>query len=170
MKNYSSLPSEEFDRLYDQYYQPVVAYFSRRHNPSDAEDLAQITFFKLWQYIPSLNTIRNEKSLIFKIAKNVLIDKKRREKFTENIDDIKNLEYYCDFSNVEIQSVLSSLEFRDREIIALRQDGFSSREIAKIQGVAPSTIRSRLQNIRKYVSAELRLDVMFGKKNGNAKN
>ncbi len=148
MKNDHFNPIGAFNRIYSQYYKAVVSYFSKRYNSSEAEDLAQITFMKLWDYIPACAFIKNEKSLIFKIAKNVLIDKKRQQKFYESLESVKEQAWDADFSGIEIQSVIAELDARDREIIALKNAGFSSREIAKIQGTAPSTVRSRLQVIK----------------------
>lgn len=140
-----------YNELFDKYYKSVVSYFSKRYNSNEAEDLAQITFMRIWQYIPNWQYVKKEKSLIFKIAKNVLLDKQKQQKPLESLDSVKELEYNADFSSVEINQVISKLNAKDREIIALKQAGFSSREIAKIQGVAASTIRTRLQNIRKYL-------------------
>lgn len=66
---------ELFNQIYEKYYKSIVSYFSKRFNSSEAEDLAQITFMKLWGYLPALGYIKKEKSLIFKIAKNVLADR-----------------------------------------------------------------------------------------------
>ena len=63
---------ELFNQIYEKYYKSIVSYFSRRFDSDEAEDLAQITFMKLWGYLPTLGYIKKEKSLIFKIAKNVL--------------------------------------------------------------------------------------------------
>lgn len=43
---------ELFNQIYEKYYKSIVSYFSKRFNSSEAEDLAQITFMKLWVYFP----------------------------------------------------------------------------------------------------------------------
>ena len=39
---------ELFNQIYEKYYKSIVSYFSRRFDSDEAEDLAQITFMKLW--------------------------------------------------------------------------------------------------------------------------
>ena len=100
---------ELFNQIYEKYYKSIVSYFSRRFDSDEAEDLAQITFMKLWGYLPTLGYIKKEKSLIFKIAKNVLADRLRKNNFADSLDElesIKCLEVFDDITSVEIQQIL----------------------------------------------------------------
>ena len=72
--------NRQFNILYDKFYPPVLSYFRKRISEDEAEDLAQITFMKLWAYLPCVTNIKNEKSLIFSIAKNVYCDRMRQKK------------------------------------------------------------------------------------------
>lgn len=63
---------ELFNQIYEKYYKSIVSYFSRRFDSDEAEDLAQITFMKLWGYLPALGYIKKEKSLILKLLKTCL--------------------------------------------------------------------------------------------------
>lgn len=143
---------EKFNDLYERFYSPVRAYFSRRVSAEEAEDLTQITFMKLWSYLPGINAVRNEKALIFSIAKNVCCDFLRRKKSVCYIeDDLQNYERISpeDFSaEIEPKMVIHSLPQKDRELIELKRLGWSSREIAKVQGVSASAVRSRFQRLR----------------------
>ena len=56
---------ELFNQIYEKYYKSIVSYFSRRFDSDEAEDLAQITFMKLWGYLPALGYIKKEKSKLF---------------------------------------------------------------------------------------------------------
>ena len=47
---------ELFNQIYEKYYKSIVSYFSRRFDSDEAEDLAQITFMKLWGYRRALRT------------------------------------------------------------------------------------------------------------------
>ncbi len=149
---------ECFKRIYEKYYKSVVAYFAKRFDKSEAEDLAQTVFMKLWAYLPSLEFIKNEKSLVFKIAKNVLNDRLRKlqlQKMLEEQNFKENTEAFDDITSVEMQELLSTLGETDREIVTLKAYGWSSREIAKIQGVSPSTVRTRLSELKKKLKAQL---------------
>ena len=51
---------ELFNQIYEKYYKSIVSYFSRRFDNDEAEDLAQITFMKLWGYLPTLGYFKKE--------------------------------------------------------------------------------------------------------------
>ncbi len=153
MSTYNN-PVEIFNELYSRYYKAVVSYFSKRFDRNEAEDLAQNVFMKLWAYIPCVTEIRNKKSLVFKIAKNVLVDRLRQKKFSENhepLDKAENVGVFDDVTAAETKALLNSLSPRDREIVTLKTDGWTSREIASVQKTSPSAVRTRLQEIRKIL-------------------
>ena len=131
---------ELFNQIYEKYYKSIVSYFSRRFDSDEAEDLAQITFMKLWGYLPTLGYIKKEKSLIFKIAK---------------LESIKCLEVFDDITSVEIQQILLKMSELDREIVTLKSYGWSSREIGKIKNMPSSTVRNRLAALKKQIEKEL---------------
>ena len=136
----------------------MLSYFRKRINEDEAEDLAQITFMKLWAYLPCVVNIKNEKSLIFSIAKNVYCDRMRQKKMqtiSENEQFFEAADNKDFTKDIETQIVINSLPRKDREMIELKKLGFSSREIGKIQGVSASAIRTRMQGIRN------RLDNLF---------
>lgn len=149
---------ELFNQIYEKYYKSIVSYFSRRFDSDEAEDLAQITFMKLWGYLPTLGYIKKEKSLIFKIAKNVLADRLRKNNFADSLDElesIKCLEVFDDITSVEIQQILLKMSEIDREIVTLKSYGWSSREIGKIKNMPSSTVRNRLAALKKQIEKEL---------------
>lgn len=149
---------ELFNQIYEKYYKSIVSYFSRRFDSDEAEDLAQITFMKLWGYLPALGYIKKEKSLIFKIAKNVLADRLRKNNFADSLDElesIKCLEVFDDITSVEIQQILLKMSELDREIVTLKSYGWSSREIGKIKNMPSSTVRNRLAALKKQIEKEL---------------
>lgn len=149
---------ELFNQIYEKYYKSIVSYFSRRFDSDEAEDLAQITFMKLWGYLPALGYIKKEKSLIFKIAKNVLADRLRKNNFADSLDElesIKCLEVFDDITSVEIQQILLKMSEIDREIVTLKSYGWSSREIGKIKNMPSSTVINRLAALKKQIEKEL---------------
>lgn len=149
---------ECFKRIYKKYYKSVVAYFAKRFDKNESEDLAQTVFMKLWAYLPSLEFIKNEKSLVFKIAKNVLNDRLRKlqlQKLLEEMNIKETAETFDDITSVEMQDLLSTLNEADREAVTLKVYGWSSREITKIQGVAPSTVRTRLSELKRKLKSQL---------------
>ncbi len=142
---------EQFNTIYGKFYPSVISYFRKRISEDEAEDLTQITFMKLWAYLPCVTNIRNEKSFIFSIAKNVYCDRMRQKKLqtiSENEQFFEAADSKDFTKDIEMQMIVSSLPRQEREMIELKKLGFSSREIGKIQGVSASAIRTRLQGIR----------------------
>lgn len=143
---------EKFNELYEKFYSPVRAYFSRRVSAEEAEDLTQLTFMKLWGCLPGINAVRNERALIFSIAKNVCCDFLRRRKIDsyceENMQNYEQVNPEDFTAEVELKMVIHSLPQKDRELIELKRLGWSSREIAKVQGISASAVRSRFQRLR----------------------
>ena len=147
-----------FNELYFEYYKPVVSYFSKRFDKNEAEDLAQTVFLKLWAYIRVVPEIKRKKSLIFKIAKNVLVDRLRQKKFFASLDALESAEsvgVFDDFTAAETRDLLKNLSDRDKEIVTLKTDGWSSREIASVQKTSSSAVRTRLIEIRKALKKNM---------------
>lgn len=142
-----------FNRIYETLYPAVRAYFSRRFHPDEAEDLTQITFMKLWAYLPCAQLVKNEKALVFKIAKNVCTDRLRQKDmqvlFEELNEQLASKEQTNFESDIELQMTLNTLSAQDRELVDLCRHGWNSKEIAKIQGISASAVRTRKQVLRK---------------------
>lgn len=144
--------NKQFNIIYEKYHPAVYFYFRKRISDDEAEDLTQITFMKLWAYLPCTANIKNEKSLIFSIAKNVYCDRMRQKKLqtiSENEQFFEATNHKDFTKDIEMQMIINSLPKQDKEMIELKKLGFSSREIGKIQGVSASAVRTRMQGIRK---------------------
>ena len=75
-----------YNEIYDEYYKKVFAFFRRDFSYEDSEDLVQQVIMMLWQWLANTYAVKNKKSLIFSIAKNVRIDMYRKNmlKFERN--------------------------------------------------------------------------------------
>lgn len=144
-----------FNNIYIRYYSSVCSYFYKNFNIGEAEDLTQTTFLKLWSWLSCHRSehILSEKALVFRIARNVKNDRIRMKsnipdicQFSEQLDICEN----SDFEQVvEFSVALAELSREDRELLSLKELGWSSKEIGKIMGVSASAVRSRMQNVRK---------------------
>ncbi len=145
----------EFGRIYEEYYSSLYKYFSKNFRESEADDLCQQTFLRLWEWLPSIGQVRNEKAIIFKVARSVLYDNYRKEKAKPDIlslDEALLVTQESAFTNeVELNSSLKELSERDRRIVKLKQAGYKSHEIAAIIGVSPSSVRTYISKIKEYL-------------------
>lgn len=141
---------EAFIRAYDSYVDKVYRFvYFKIGNEDEAKDITSIVFLKTWEHI-NKNSLKEEKtlkSLIYKIARNAVIDfyrDDRRNKFPanenfselENTVDLKNDLTTESFRSSDIENLKKKMaELKDeyKEIIILRFiEELSFSEIGKI--------------------------------------
>ncbi|MBO5334164.1 MAG: sigma-70 family RNA polymerase sigma factor [Clostridia bacterium] len=141
--------------LYEKYFSAVYKYFCKKTNQDDAEDLAQQTFLKLITYISCIDKIHSPKSLVFTVAKSVLSDYYRNKKTIEiaiSFDELCDYTDNYDFTDeIESTDFLNKLTKREHQIVDLKVQGYTSKEIGEKLGVSGSTVRTYLENIRKKI-------------------
>src|SRR5262245_19739868 len=72
------------EALIERFYRPVYAFLCRLSgNPTDAADLTQRTFSKVWQALPSFAAKSSVTSWIHSIAYHAFIDWRRMDRHTE---------------------------------------------------------------------------------------
>lgn len=138
------------------FYRTILRYLvvSGSH-PTDAEDVAQETFLRLYLKILTGATPNNLKNWLFRVAYNVRIDRLRSgaaERLLSETEWQACGERFADESgNVEsamldsertrhLQQAMRSLTARQAEYLALRAEGLTYREIAGIHSVAIATV------------------------------
>ena len=143
---------EAFAQLYALYKDRLYryAYFKLGREP-DAQDAVSDCVVKAFENIKSL---RNEKAFpawIFKILYRTCAEILSRRSTEQEREDIIVLADRADNSSEqlapELSEALNILKSEDRDIVLLAViAGYNSREIAKITGIKPSTVRSRLSS------------------------
>lgn len=148
-------PVTQFNDLYDKYYSRILAWFRRNADYDDAEDLTQQTFVKLWAWLGTNHSPKNEKALIFTVAKNVRNDYFRLKATQLDCTALSEELFLTDdtdfFSEIELRVFLQTLSLCDKQLIEMKRCGYSSREIGKALGISGSAVRTRLQQIRKKI-------------------
>lgn len=150
---------ESFGKLYKEYYKKIYRYCSFNcYDSLAAQDICQETFVKAWKSLKSFKTDQENWSLqafLFKIARNLIIDRSR-EKKDVSIEDHEEIEemidLYADFdrqSNVSrVRQAISKLEEVERQIVVLRFfEEMDSKEVAKILNINDGALRVRQSRI-----------------------
>jgi len=150
---------QAFIKAYDLYVDQIYRFiFFKVGHKEEAEDLTSAVFLKAWNYIQNNNLIdyKSFKSLIYKIARNSIIDHYRKGSQHSNItidnpdskldlidekQDIgKQAELASDFAILETK--LSELKDEYREVIVLRfVNELSIAEIAEILDKSRGNVR-----------------------------
>lgn len=128
----------EITKYYDEIFQFCYHHVRSRQI---AEDLCHDTFIRFMEKNSSHMFIRNKRSYLYTIAKNICIDYHRKMKpeyiatIHEELDERSESEYRV----IEMQEMISHLDEELREIIILRyfQD-LKFKEIAEIMGITVS--------------------------------
>ena len=139
---------EAFTQIYDLYVTPIYRFiYFKVATRQDAEDLTSEVFLKIWQYVTETEEkIENLRALLYKIARNLVIDfyrqsaKKditRDQELLSNVRDERQQsllsQIETEFEMKSIEKVLRLMKDEYREVIILRFiEELSIREIADI--------------------------------------
>lgn len=73
--------ADAFARLYDRYVTPIYRFvYLKLPSKEMAEEVASETFLRCWQYIQEKNDIGNIRALLYRIARNLVVDTYRKQK------------------------------------------------------------------------------------------
>jgi len=146
---------ELFIAAYDTHASAIFRYCRLKVSSHEvAEDVTQETFARYWQQLRLGKDVANEKALLYRIARNLVIDwyRKKKEHSLDTLTDA-GLEF-ADGAHVDIEhkaefnaviKTINTLDEQTREALLLRfVEGLSPREIAEITGETPNVISVRI--------------------------
>lgn len=164
-----------FQLLFELYSKRIFA-FARGYlkSKSEAEEIVQDVFVKVWNARESINTELSFKSYLFKITYNCI-----REYFNkqsrENRYKHEILDYAIEFDNrteerIDYKSLLDLVEEkiallppRQREVILLsKKQGIPTKEIAELLEISPRTVEKHLSEALKQLKKDLSEDHVAG--------
>ncbi len=160
-----------FEEVYTTYYTPLFRYIKNRiKNTSEAEDMTQTVFMKIWNAMPTWDSRHTSPlAFFFTVARNTLIDYFRKNKNREIVSDeivSDNIEE-SDKSDEEstareqkelLTEAIGKLSLEQQEIIRLYYtNDLTYKEIAEITGKREDAIRQihsraikKLRSLYKY--------------------
>lgn len=159
---------EAFDLIYAKYSGKLYAFgLKYRRSTAEAEELVQSVFLKLWENHKSLKTESSFKSYLFTIAYNDMCKLFRKwnyqQKFIsdtlyENSQPSTDIEDGIDYQSVldRVEKIIHKLPEKQRIIfVKSRQEGKSSKEIAKEVGLSPGTVDNYISEALKFIRSRL---------------
>jgi len=153
-----------FEALFDAVYPSLFRYCNRlTGDPDQAEDLAQEAFFRLLDRGVD-GTDAGLRSWLFMVATNLVRDRSRtqetRRRILSGVPPPENApgpdrDLARSEEIARVRKALEVLSRRDREMLLLRQEGFSYREIAEVAGVSHRSVGTILARALQKFAEEL---------------
>ncbi len=130
-------------------------------NETDAEDIAQETFLKLWDMRDKLDEYKSVEALAMQITKNLSLDKIKSRKPRGNEQETINIasELKTPVEQMEesdavkcIRNLVEQLPYLQKTIMRMKDiEGYELAEIADITGTQPEAVRTNLSRARKKI-------------------
>jgi RNA polymerase sigma factor (sigma-70 family) len=142
---------DALDATLARFWPPLVRYLvGLLHSRAAAEDIAQETFFRLWERRSSLRADGSLRGFIYQVARNLAVSEQRRTRTSERTVSAM-VQEQLPFASIEIaddhlelQRAVSALPERRREILLLHSvHGLSCKEIGRLLGIAPQTVANQ---------------------------
>ncbi len=160
---------DAFRLLFDEVGPKIYAFaLSYLKNASDAEELLQEVFLKLWEVRSSLDTTKNLRSFLFKICINLIYDFIRRKNIEQvyldysgrnnpsSGDNTWHEVIYNDMLNNLQQLIAKMPEQRQRIFRLSKEDGLSNEEIADQLNLSRRTVENQLYRAVSFLKEKIK--------------
>ena len=162
---------EAFDLIYEKYSGKLYAFgLKYLRSTTEAEELVQSVFLKLWENYRNLKKESSFKSYLFTIAYNDICKLFRKRNYWQKfIDDTlyeksqasSEIEDSIDYQSVlkRVQQIVDKLPERQKTIfLKSRQENKSTKEIAEEVGLSPGTVDNYISEALKFIRSRLHKD------------
>lgn len=139
-----------YEALFRKYYAPMVLFADGMlRDRAESEDVVVEFFCTLWTKRGHLKEIENGKTYLYAALRNRVVDalrerqRFRREELTDSIPDVSPAETMEEVElYVELERAIDNLPKKCAEVLRLRMEGKSDREISEQLGIEYETVRS----------------------------
>lgn len=148
---------DQFDQLILWYHQSFFkfCYFLTK-NQSDADDLYQMTWLKVYQNIEKYNPSYPFKTWLYTVAHNLFKDQMKKKRYMSDVDQIQiGFDDKLDQKLILEQAILNLSEEYRLPIILYYYDGLKMNEISEILNINLSTIKYRIKMAKDLLYQEI---------------
>lgn len=145
-----------FEEVYNLYHKKIFGFCIKYGlNPSEAEEITQVVFIKVWENREKIDPEKKLYSYILTISKNIIIDsfkakikyqaaKEYQMNFMKPVNNVEQNIHLTELQS-SIEEALTKLPERRREVFELsRIQGLSNKEIANQLGISTKTVENHL--------------------------
>lgn len=163
VKKIRSGDQRAFDQLYQRYERPLFAFVQRYlKNPEEAEEVFHDVFIKVLSHKSVEYLNESVRGWLYVTARNMSLNRirKRQRKYKVH-EQLTNIEELLseDFENKKIEQDLSErvlerskkLSTEQQEMLKMRLEGMTNKEIAEAKQVPEGTVKSRFHTIVNYL-------------------
>lgn len=155
-----------FDAIFKK-YAPKLYFFSLKffNSKDDADEIVQETFVRVWKTRGELDENQNFNAYLVTIAKNLIYNVFRRrlveKKYVEYIllssTDSYSIEHELVMRNLKERMLqgIEQLPPQQKEVLLLRNKGYSNDEIAKQLSLSKRTVEAHIGKAFKYLRSYL---------------
>jgi len=151
-----------------EHYKEILCYVQRLTNDKDlAKDLTQDTYIRALE-VDKKSTMSIEKSYLYKIARNLVIDKVRRSKVitqmpydeethcNEQKDSPEGI-IYDEFNQEKLKECIQNLPRRNKQAFVLYlYKGYSRKEISEIMGISTNAVEKNITRATLKIKEEMK--------------
>lgn len=155
------MDAETFKKVFLPYHQKLYRIAYRIvQNTTNAEDIVQESFIKLWNTRDELENIDNTEAFAIIILRNTCLDYLRKTKndyhtsYDADIPETVSLSTQIEIQDDAkyVKSLINKLPEQQRQVMMLKHwDGYTDEEIENMTGISPGNIRVILSRARKTI-------------------
>ncbi|MCI0422744.1 MAG: sigma-70 family RNA polymerase sigma factor [Acidobacteria bacterium] len=158
--------AEIFELLRDPVYRYLVGILG---NPTEAEDLLQEAFLRLYQCLCKGQPVSNIRAWVYRVAHNLAVDQQRKNSHVDSFDP-EAWDRVCARNGDRVataeqrvldqerkalfQKALETLSPQERHCLNLKAEGLLYREMAEILGLRVSTVATFVDRAIKKLMSE----------------
>lgn len=122
----------------------------------EVEDAVQEVLCALWRDFESLTKHGSERSWVYRVATNTMIDIKRKANNQPQLpeDHIPDHANHDDDGYTLLLQLIDMLESPDQQIIRAHLDNFRNYEISRMTGLSLATVGRRLRAIKQHLQEQ----------------
>lgn len=160
---------QAFELLFRKYFARLCAFSNKFLNdPEEAKEVVQEAFMKIWESSEDIDPEESLKAYIFKITRNLSINKLRKRKIVSRYTEIYKIVYIDNYELSGLESLLgkeleenvahsvNNMPEQCRKIYELnRIEGLKYREIAELLNISVKTVEAQMSKALRSLRADL---------------